>query len=329
MATNARSVIPRRLLRPRAVREHRALPDVQTVKCALHSNGQDLAPGRIAHSRMTAPATPAAKAEAKAKAKAEAKAKSKAKPAAPAIRMCRAWNPSAPAIWKRSSYIADDESECSSIDSDVDSDCSTDDETFGAVLPTKSRSRRQVSFAKDVRFQPTKQRKSYKEREHEVVKVNVDAMVNDENRSTELEFAKHKARLKAQIMKDMINDEEEGHRIAYVRSPGTSQVAEVAFYDGEDQMMERTLNPAESKKVIDKGIFKCMVQPVILRKKIKFLMDTGCGHDLISQKKIEKHDLETLVTPEPIPFQTANGVTDAAPTFSVTHLPCCQSGKDA
>ena len=58
-----------------------------------------------------APATPAAKAEAKAEAKAKAKAeakaksepgaaakkaaKSKAKPAAPAIRMCRAWNPSA------------------------------------------------------------------------------------------------------------------------------------------------------------------------------------------------------------------------------------------
>ena len=105
-----------------------------------------------------------------------------------------------------------------------------------------------------------------------MVKVNVDATVNDENRSTELEFAKHKARLKAQIMKDMINDGEEGDRIAYVRLPGTSQVAEVAFYDGEDQMMERTLNSAESKKVIDKGIFKCMVQPVILRKKIKFAL---------------------------------------------------------
>ena len=135
-------------------------------------------------------------------------------------------------------------------------------------------------------------------------------MVNDANRSTELELAKHKARLKAQIMKDMINDEEEGDRIAYVRLPGNSQVAEVAFYDGEDQMMERNLNSMDSKKVIDKGVFRCMVQPVIPRKKIKFLMDTGCGHDLISQKKIEKHDLETLVTPEPISFQTANGVKD-------------------
>ena len=66
----------------------------------------------------------------------------------------------------------------------------------------------------------------------------------------------------------------------------------------------------DNKKVIEKGIFRCMVQPVLLRKKIKFLMDTGCGHDLIAQKKIEKHNLETLVTPEPISFQTGNGVTD-------------------
>ena len=47
----------------------------------------------------------------------------------------------------------------------------------------------------------------------------------------------------------------------------------------------------DNKKVIEKGIFRCMVQPVLLRKKIKFLMDTGCGHDLIAQKKIEKTQL--------------------------------------
>ena len=269
-----------------------------------------------------APATPAAKAEAKAKAKAEAKAKSepsaaakktaksKAKPAAPAIRMCRAWNPSAPAIWKGSSYIADDESECSSIDSVVDSDCSTDDEAFGTASPTKSPKRRQVSFAKDVRFQSTKPRRSYKDKDQTVVKVDVLSMVNDASRATELEFAKHKARLKAQIMKDMVDDEEDGDRVTYVRLPGTSQVAEVAFYDGEDQIMERNLTAVDCKRVIDKGVFRCMVQPVILRKKIKFLMDTGCGHDLISKKKIERHDLETLVTPEPISFQTASGITD-------------------
>ena len=266
------------------------------------------------------PATPAPKPEAKAKPKADAKPKSepsaaakktpksKAKPVAPAIRMCRAWNPLAPAIWKRSSYMADDESECSSIDSDADSDCSTDDEAIGSVSPTKTPKRRRVTLAKDVKFQSTRPRRSYRDKGHEVIKVNVETMAEDEHRAVKVEFAKHKARLKAQIMKDMVRDDEDGDRVAYVRLPGT--VAEVAFYDGEDEMMERNLSSTDSKKVIEKGIFRCMVQPVILRKKIKFLMDTGCGHDLISQKKIEKHNLETLVTPEPISFQTANGVTD-------------------
>ena len=65
------------------------------------------------------------------------------------------------------SYMADDESECSSVDSDVDSDCSTDDEALGSVSPTKTPKRRQVTFAKDVRFQSMKPRRSYKDREHE------------------------------------------------------------------------------------------------------------------------------------------------------------------
>ena len=51
--------------------------------------------------------------------------------------------------------------------------------------------------------------------------------------------------------------------------------------------------------------FMCMVQPLLLKSKIKFLMDTGCGHDLISQTKVEKHDLETLVGQETVSFQAA------------------------
>ena len=67
---------------------------------------------------------------------------------------------------------------------------------------------------------------------------------------------------------------------------------------------------ADCKKVIDRLMFRCLVQPTFLRKKIKLFMDTGCGHDLISQKKIAKHELETLATPEPVSFQTANGIID-------------------
>ena len=248
-------------------------------------------------------------------------------------------------IWKRSSYMEDDESECSSIDSDADSDCSTDDEAIGPVSPTKTPKHRRVTFATDVKFQSTRPRRSYRDRGHEVIKVDVETMAEDEHRAVKVEFAKHKARLKAQIMKDMVRDEEDGDRVAYVRLPGTSKVAEVAFYDGEDEMMERNLRSTDSKKVIEKGIFRCTVQPVILCKKIKFLMDTGYEHDLISQKKIEKHNLETLVTPEPLSHfrqQTASQTQIWCPTFrrnrsrnrsmptcSTIHHRCCQSESGA
>ena len=143
-----------------------------------------------------AAATPAAKADANSKPKADAKPKaepsasakktpkSKAKPAAPAIRVCRAWNPLAPAIQKRSSYVADDES----IDSDADSDCWTDDEAPGSVLPASARKGRSVTFAKDVKFQSSRPRKSYKDRSQEIIGV-MKAFVENESRANEVEFA--------------------------------------------------------------------------------------------------------------------------------------------
>ncbi|CAE7949677.1 unnamed protein product [Symbiodinium sp. KB8] len=84
---------------------------------------------------------------------------------------------------------------------------------------------------------------------------------------------------------------------------------DIIFYDGEDELQEYEVGPEERKKVKAFSIVNCMVQPTWIRSKIKFLMDTGCGHDLISQRKVEKHGLETLVSEEAISFQTANGVT--------------------
>ena len=63
-----------------------------------------------------------AKADAKAAAKPKPKGKPKALPAAPASLLCRAWNPLAPAIQKRANLYEDEVSDCSSLNSDADSD---------------------------------------------------------------------------------------------------------------------------------------------------------------------------------------------------------------
>ena len=59
----------------------------------------------------------------------------------------------------------------------------------------------------------------------------------------------NKARLKAHLMRDVLDDDREGDRVSYVRVPGTSKVTEVAFYDGEDQMMKRNLNVVTVRRI--------------------------------------------------------------------------------
>ena len=46
-------------------------------------------------------------------------------------------------------------------------------------------------------------------------------------------------------------------------------------------------------------------------KSVRFIMDTGCGHDLISQRKVKELGLETFLDNEGMTFMTANGLTDS------------------
>ena len=45
-------------------------------------------------------------------------------------------------------------------------------------------------------------------------------------------------------------------------------------------------------------------------KSVRFIMDTGCGHDLISQRKVKELGLETYLDNDGMTFMTANGLTD-------------------
>ena len=321
MGTSAHTVIQRRLQNVDAAQLQTVNAHLQEVhqqgkerRNASSTRRMDHAVGTIVRTNtltpLHLPEKPKAKAKAEAKGKAEAKPKPKGKakalPAAPAIRLlCRAWNPLAPAIQKRNITYDDDVSDCSSLDSNADSDCSTDDEVVGKPSLVKGRDRRTLSttpkakkkvmFANDVRFQSSKPRRSYKDRGDKIIKVNVEQRFMNDNRINELGFPMHKA---------------DGDRHVYVRIPGSDRVREIIFYDGEDELHEYEVGPEERKKVKSFSIVNCMVQPTWIRSKIKFLMDTGCGHDLISQRKVEKHGLETLVSEEAISFQTANGVTN-------------------
>ena len=179
MATNVRSVIPRRLLRPRTVRNTESFR-THKQSSVLDTNGQDLAPGRIAHSSQP-PRQQKQRRKPRLRRRQSRRPSPKLQPRRPqsprlsllhlqfvcaehgihqrllfgrgprtllmtsqnALLLIAMWTP---AVRQMMRYLV------------------------RFCRPKKSRSRRQVSFAKDVKFQPTKPRKSYKEREHEVVK---------------------------------------------------------------------------------------------------------------------------------------------------------------
>ncbi len=49
---------------------------------------------------------------------------------------------------------------------------------------------------------------------------------------------------------------------------------------------------------------------VKISKKVKFIMDTGCGYDLISQRKAQELGLNTFQGNDRMVFMTASGITE-------------------
>lgn len=49
---------------------------------------------------------------------------------------------------------------------------------------------------------------------------------------------------------------------------------------------------------------------VMINEKVKFIMDAGCGYDLISQRKAKELNLNTYEGDDRMVFMTANGITE-------------------
>ena len=223
-----------------------------------------------------APATGETDANAKAKAKAKAKdKKKKPEPAAPAIAIRGL--PAVPVL--RSLGDGDGDSDDESIDGDAASDCSTDDEIGSYHRDVKDL---KVSFERGTKFASSKPRRSHKDRGF-APRLFTEANLKHENHISEVEYEKHKARARARLMEDMCLGKDGG--CIPVRIPGTEKVIMFKFDNKKGKFHERALSVDESRKELMKNPHMCMVQPEFIHRKLKFIMDTGCGHDLISLEK--------------------------------------------
>ena len=240
-------------------------------------------------------ATPAktekAKAKAEAKEKAKSKAKAKSTPAAPVVSIIDSED--------------EGESSCSEWE-EVDTDASTGDD---AAVSKATKAKKSVSFAKGTAFSSSKPRRSMSERGAKIRKVNVDMLYDPQH--TEQVYDCHKARAKAQLMRSMVLQKRQPKlEISQIRVPGSDILITVVYNRKANMFYELAPNHAYLKGLPEVRHI-CMVQPELSRSQMKFIMDTGCGHDLVSQSKVTRNDLESFVGDKTMHFQTANGTTDS------------------
>ena len=240
-------------------------------------------------------ATPAkdgkAKAKAEAKEKAKSKAKAKATPAAPVVAI----------------IDSDDEGTSSCSDwEEVDTDVSTGDD---AAVSRVKQNGKKVSFPKGTSFMSSKPRRSVIERGGKVRKIDADVLYDAQH--TEQVYDCRKARAKAQLMRNMVRQKRRAKlETSQIRVPGSDLIITVVYNRKQNVFFELAPGHAYLKGLPEAREI-CVVQPEILKSQMKFIMDTGCGHDLVSQGKVARNDLETFVGGKTMHFQTANGATDS------------------
>ena len=240
-------------------------------------------------------ATPAkdgkAKGKAEAKEKAKSKAKAKATPAAPVVAI----------------IDSDDEGTSSCSDwGEVDTDVSTGDD---AAVSKVSQNNKKVSFSKGTSFVSSRPRRSVINRGGKVRKIDTDKLYDPQH--TEQVYDCRRARAKAQLMRHMVLQKKRPKlETSQVRVPGSDIIITVVYNRKQDVFFELAPGHAYLKGLPEAREI-CMVQPEILKSQMKFIMDVGCGHDLVSQGKATRNNLETFVGGKTMHFQTANGTTDS------------------
>ena len=80
---------------------------------------------------------------------------------------------------------------------------------------------------------------------------------------------------------------------------------EISFHEEVTDHKEMSIEPNEWKD----GVIN-ITMPGSKNKNTKFIMDTGCGHDLISQAKVDKMKFDIVSSRGTVSFHTANGITE-------------------
>ena len=133
--------------------------------------------------------------------------------------------------------------------------------------------------------------------------------LKDNNRIDQIEYEELRSMVKGIALEKSIFNPKKGNARATINGTWKLDVTVTKNMNSPDLSIEKFYRDDHEDNEGNSDLPSAN-STVKMNKKVKFIMDTGCGYDLISQRKARELDLHTYEGDDKMVFMTANGITE-------------------
>ena len=133
--------------------------------------------------------------------------------------------------------------------------------------------------------------------------------LKDKNRIDQIKYEELRSMVKGLALERSIVNPKKGHARATINGTWKLDVTVNRNMDAPDLFIEKFYREEDEDNEGNSDLSSAY-STVKVSKKVKFIMDTGCGYSLISQRKVRELDLQTYEGEDNMVFMTANGITE-------------------
>lgn len=133
--------------------------------------------------------------------------------------------------------------------------------------------------------------------------------MKDNNRIDQIKYKELRAMVEGLALERSVSNPKKGNARATINGTWKLDVTVNKNVNSPDLFIERFYRDEDEDNEGNSDLPSASSTVKII-KKVKFIMDTGCGYDLISQRKARELDLHTYEGDDKMVFMTGNGITE-------------------
>ena len=133
--------------------------------------------------------------------------------------------------------------------------------------------------------------------------------LKDKNRIDQIKYEELRSMVKGLALERSISNPKKGHARATINGTWKLDITVNRNMNAPNLFIEKFYREEDEDNEGNSDLSSAY-STVKVNKKVKFIMDTGCGYDLIHQRKARELDLHTNEGEDKMVFMTANGITE-------------------